>query len=69
MKKLNLYAVVVFIFVAVNAEDDDPYRLPPNYIVNHYDIDLVVPAESLTDDSSNYSGSVLIEFQVCIVFF
>lgn len=44
--------------------EDDPYRLPPNYIINHQNIDLVVPAEAFTADSSNYSGSVSIEFQV-----
>lgn len=43
---------------------DDSYRLPPNYIVNHYDIDLVIPAEALSGGSPNYTGYVEITFQV-----
>lgn len=44
--------------------EDDTFRLPPIYIVNHQDIDLVVPAEAFSANYSNYSGSVDINFQV-----
>jgi len=45
---------------------DDPYRLPPNYIVDHYDIDLVIPTEALSGGSTNYTGYVEITFEVSL---
>lgn len=45
---------------------DDSYRLPPNYIVDHYDIDLVIPTEALSGGSTNYTGYVEITFQVSV---
>lgn len=59
-----IFFVIAGLICGALAEEDDPYRLPPNYIVNHQDIDLVVPAEAFTADYSNYSGSVNINFQV-----
>lgn len=59
-----IFFVIAALICGALAEEDDPYRLPPNYIVNHQDIDLVVPAEAFTADYSNYSGSVDINFQV-----
>lgn len=60
--KIILVSLVAL--VSSSVADDEDYRLPYNYILDHYDIDLVIPAESFTEASSNYSGSVVINFQV-----
>ncbi|XP_066141998.1 aminopeptidase N-like [Euwallacea fornicatus] len=58
--------LVILSLLGIVATQEDPYRLPPNYNVIHQDIDLVVPAESFTENSSDYSGSVAIQFQLTV---
>ncbi|XP_019763227.2 aminopeptidase N [Dendroctonus ponderosae] len=60
----KILLVCLVAFVCSSVADDEDYRLPYNYILYHYDIDLVIPAESFTETSSNYNGSVAITFQV-----
>ncbi|XP_050307888.1 membrane alanyl aminopeptidase-like [Anthonomus grandis grandis] len=65
--RLIIIPFIVCWIVRTIAQDDDPYRLPPNYIVNHYDIDLTIPEETLTTSTNNnYSGYVEIIFQVTV---
>lgn len=61
----TIFALLLGLFCTVSAQDD-PYRLPPNYNVDHYDIDLVIPNEALSGGSTNYTGYVEITFQVSL---
>lgn len=61
--KYVLLVISVDVVCRTTAQDDS-YRLPPNYKLESYDVNLVIPAESFTVNSSNYSGSVAIKFQV-----
>lgn len=61
----TILAFILGLFCTVLAQDDS-YRLPPNYNISHYDIDLVIPTEALSGGSTNYTGYVEITFQVSL---
>ncbi|XP_066141970.1 putative aminopeptidase-2 [Euwallacea fornicatus] len=61
----TLVALILGLFCGALAQDD-PYRLPPNYILDHYDLNIVFPAEALSGESTKYSGYVEITFQMTV---